>query len=179
MLAVSIVGCSSLDMAPTLSHKRHRKRAPIIAVLGFIGYFLHRLPTTRKIKPRREDVNRKPFLVDFVVRKKLKGGRWGKELKLTPHKSGRGTKKRWDLTMTIGQCKSVYLHRIVGLSVCPITTDIQGYEVDPYFATVADMRNYQVHHGNCEVSGTHDCRAQCLFPLWSKYHSTLARPRSS
>ena len=164
-------------MAPTFSHRGRRRRAVVIPVLGHDGYYLHKLERVRKIQPRRQDFNRKPFLVDFVVRRKLKSGEWGKELKLTPHRSGRGKKKRWDLTMALGKCKSVYLHRVVGLSVCPITTDSEGYTVDPYFATLDNMRSFDVHHGNCEISGTHDCRHDCLFPLWKKYHQSLARPR--
>lgn len=167
-------------MAPKVkfSHCGRRKRALIIRVLGHDGYFLHKLAKVRRIQPSKADHNRCPFLIDFVVKRKLKNGDWGKELRITPHKSGRGRKKRWDLAMCLGKKKTVYLHRVVGLSVCPVTTDREGFEIEPYFATLADMHQYEVHHGHYEVYGTHDCRHEALFPLWKEYHRSLSRPRS-
>ena len=93
-----------------------RKRDFIIPALGFTGYYLHKLDRTREIRPHRKDWNQDPFLINFVVKRKLKDGRWAKELKLTPHRSGKGKRQRWDLSMCIKSQKTVYLHRLVALS---------------------------------------------------------------
>jgi hypothetical protein len=160
-----------------LSHRGRRRRALIVPVLGHDDYFLHKLESVKRVQPRKSDRNRGPFLVDFVVRRKLKSGGWGKELKMSPHASGRGQKKRWDLVVCLRSCKTVYVHRILGLSVCPVTTDRKGKEIEPFFATVSNMHLFEVHHGHDEVSGTHDLRHDCLFPLYKEYHRTLSRPR--
>ena len=70
-------------MPPRLSHKGKQKRSDIIPVLGFPNYSFHRIRNriggrkTRKIPASARDADRKPYTVDFVVKRRLKGGWMG------------------------------------------------------------------------------------------------------
>lgn len=130
---------------------------------------MHRLAHIKKIDPKRTDPDQTKFLVDYEVRRQKKTGGWGKALKLTPKRGGTG---RWDLRMALGKNKTVYYHRVVALSVCPVTTGKWGDEVEWYFADTGNMHRFEVHHGN---PGTHDCRAHSLFVLWKEHHRSLRR----
>ena len=164
----------------SFSHHGRRRRADIIPVPGLPGYYLHRIrdrhgrAALKKVRPHRKDTDRSPFLVEYHIRRKLRGrgGGWGRPLKLRPKRNGK-KKPRWDLAMCLGKSNCAYYHRVVGLAVCPCTTDEEGWEIDPYFLTPDWFPWYEVHHG--QPKDTHNCKAGNLFPLWWLYHRSLER----
>ena len=73
----------------------------------------------------------------------------------------------------MGSSTGIYYHRVVGLTVCPCTTDEVGQEVEPFFVDPAWEGWWEVHHG--KPKDTHDCRAGNLFTLWWLHHRHLAK----
>ena len=71
-------------------HAGRRRRADIFPIRGLAGYFLHRIRNRagqrviRRVQPSSRDPDRSPFLVEYEVRRKLRGrgGGWGKALHL-------------------------------------------------------------------------------------------------
>ena len=76
--------------------------------------------------------------------------------------------------MKMGVYGPQFFHRVVGLELCPITTDREGREVDPSFCTKRLMKQVEVHHGGGHAD-THDCRAQNLFVLYKEHHRRLKK----
>ena len=164
---------------PTLGHHGHRLRKDIIAVLGHPNYCLVRLRDRRgrrkwkKVAAHRRDEDRRPFIVDFEIRRKLRGRRegFGKALKLVPSRSSWG---RWDIVVKIGGSKQ-YFHRLVGMSVTPLCTDKQGRIVEPRFLGADEVHLFEVHHGDDDVKF---CVSDSLHVLHPQYHRSLERRRA-
>ena len=182
MCLVAFVGdvCAQAlySLGMKFSHHGKRKRGDVLPLCGHPGYSLFRLRDgrgrlkVRKILPKAADPNRAPFLVEYEIRRKLRGrgGGWGKALSMSPKKD---KDKRWDLRLPLGRGRCAYYHRLVGLSVCPCTTDAEGAEVEPYFVEPSRAKRYEVHHGR--PKDTHDCRCGNLFVLLKEHHRELAR----
>jgi hypothetical protein len=160
------------------SHGGHRRRALTILCSIFTGYALFKLTKVQKIRPKERDTESSPFRVDFGVARILKGRHrrklFGRRLKLTPvvDRYGRG-----DLKVKLGKHGTVFFHRLVGLEVCPVTTDREGFEVDFSWATAQNHKQFEIHHG---VEGdTHNCRALNLFVLYKEHHRRLKKGRRS
>ena len=159
------------------SHHGHRLRRDIIPVIGHPEYFLVRLRNGRgqrklkKIETAKSDPDRRPFKVDFEIRRKLRarGSKgFGKPLKFTPKRS---KWNRWDLVVKIKKA-SRYLHRLVGLSATPLCTDTRGFEVEPRFITKEEASLFEVHHPGDDNK---QCTADALHVLFKEYHRSLRR----
>ena len=156
------------------SHGGHRRRSLTILCSIFTGYALFKLPRCQRIVPKKRDSNSSPFLVDFAVARVLRGRhrtrRFGRKLKLTPvvDRNGRG-----DLKVKLGRRGMIFFHRLVGLEVCPVTTDREGFEVEFSWATAQNHKQFEIHHGR--EGDTHDCRAHNLFVLYKEHHRRLKK----
>ena len=68
---------------PDFSHRGHRKRASVVPVLGYPGYFLHRFRNrhgeraVKKVAAHASDANREAFMMDFCIRRRLRGRKQG------------------------------------------------------------------------------------------------------
>ena len=71
-------------------------------------------------------------------------------------------------------------HRVVGLKLCPCTTDHEGWGVDPFMVQIGGLADglydhfWEVHHDNHDVR---DNSVGNLFTLWWEIHQQLPRPR--
>ena len=163
-------------MKEPTSHHGHRRRAVLITSTIFAGYALLRLPKIQKVSPKPRDADQSPFLVDYAVRRILRGKarkrKYGKALKLRPvvDRAGRG-----DLKVKLGGHGVKFLHRVVALNICPVMTDRRGRERDPFFVTLPQCNQFEVHHGR--EGDTHDCRAGNLFVLYKEHHRRLKKHR--
>ena len=151
---------------------------------AYPGYFLVKRHFVRRILAHRRDENRKPFIVQYDIKRELRGhGRGRRRFASRPllPKPAHNKKGRWQLEvqLSIGgkRIKTPY-HRLVGLSVCPCTTDSEGYEVDPFTVKLGGLTEglydsfWEVHHGN---ASTRDNTAGNLFTLWWEVHRRLPR----
>ena len=68
-----------------------------------------------------------------------------------------------------------YFHRLVGLSVTPLCTDEQGYEIEPRFISSEEASLFEVHHVDDDVKF---CVSDALHVLHKEYHRTLRRRRA-
>ena len=158
------------------SHHGRRRRAEEIQVLGYPQYWLRKLPQLKQIRPLASDPDRTSFLVEYEIRRWLSNqNRWAsKPLKIRP-KRGR-VKGRFGLAISsMAGKKGLYYHRMVALTCCPVCTNEEGLETDPWFVqnpTVA--KQFEVHHAG-RGNNTHDCRAGSLFVLYKKHHKSLQR----
>ena len=161
---------------PVFSHHGRRLRRDVIPVLGHPDYFLIRLRGRRgervhkKIPASRSDSDRRPFTIDFEIRRRLRGRRegYGKALKATP---ARSTWNRWDLVVTL-QKRRIYFNRAVGLSATPLCTDAQGFEIEPRFISALEAHLFEVHHVDDDVKC---CVSDALHVLHKEYHRSLRR----
>jgi len=161
---------------PAFSHHGRRLRRDVIPVLGHPGYFLMRLRgghgqrIWKKIPPSRSDADRRPFIVDFEIRRKLRGRRegYGKALKAYP---ARSTWNRWDIVVKL-QKRGQYFHRLVGLSATPLCTDEKGREIEPRFISSQEASLFEVHHVDDDVKF---CVSDALHVLHKEYHRSLRR----
>ena len=175
------VECWAKAMPPFVRRRRPQGARPqetegCLALLGHPGYYACRLDKVKRISPHASDRNRQPFLVDWGLRKWLhKSGRWAnKDLTLRPKrgKKRKNGQHRWDLACTIGKKKSVYFHRVLGLSIWPCVHDEEGWGVEPFCITSAWAAWYEVHHGDDD---SRNSTGDNLFVLWWLYHRTLRR----
>ncbi len=72
-------------------------------------------------------------------------------------------------------------HRVVGLKLCPCTSDELGAEVEPFQVRLGQLtggrseKTWEVHHGD---DNTRNNAVANLFTLFKVLHTRLKRPRS-
>ena len=141
---------------------------------AYPGYVLVRRDYVRHIPAHHTDNCRKPFIIQYDIRRlrrerKARNRFDGRRLRPTPKYNRKG---RWqlDVVLTVGgKKKRTGCHRLIGLSVCPCTTDSRGFEVDPYKVSLGRLTRglydifWEVHHGDQD---TRNNTAGNLFTLW-------------
>ena len=134
----------------------------------------------------RDDPDRRPFYCQYDIRRELRGRwrrwrRWDRR-PLLPIPS-RDRYGRWQLEVQFrlgGRTIRTPYHRVVGLKLCPCTTDHEGWEVDPFMVQIGGLTDglddtfWEVHHDNHDVR---DNSVGNLFTLWWEVHQQLPRPR--
>ena len=153
---------------------------------AYPGYVLFRRRFVRRILAHPDDICRTPFIVQYDILRKLRAHDRGprrfakRPLLPVPKYNKRG---RWQLDVVFyinGVRRRTGYHRLVGLSVCPCTTDSHGYECDPFRVRLGDLTLglyddfWEVHHGN---GNPRDNTAGNLYTLWWEVHSRLPRDR--
>ena len=151
---------------------------------AYPGYYLVRRRYVGRILADRRDPCRTPFAYEWDVRRKLRAHDRGRRqfdrrvLKPIPK---RDRNNRWQLELQFrvdGRRVRTPYHCVVGLSVCPCSTDEEGYEVDPFFVQLGGLTQrlwdnfWEVHHGNWDAR---DNTAGNLFVLWHDHHRPLQR----
>ena len=151
---------------------------------AYPGYYLVRRPRLGRVLADRRDSCRTPFLYEWDVRRLLRGHARGKrrfDRRPLKPKPKRDRWKRWQLELQFrvdGRNVRTPYHRVVGLAVCPCTTDEAGYEVDPFFVKLGGLTEglwdgfWEVHHSNWNPR---DNTSGNLFTLWHSYHRRLRR----
>ena len=155
---------------------------------AYPGYFLVRRTHVRRVLAHRDDPDRRPFYVQYDIRRELRGRgrsrrwrRWDRR-PLVPIPS-RDRDGRWQLEVQFrkgGKRVRTPYHRVVGLKLCPCTTDHEGMGVDPFFVLIGGLTDglydtfWEVHHANHDVR---DNSVGNLFTLWWQVHQQLPRPR--
>ena len=149
------------------------------------GYFLVRRRYVLRIFAHRDDANRQPFLMQYDIRRVLRGHARGnrrfarRHLHPVPKKDRH---RRWQLEVQFkvnGVNKRTPYHRVVGLSVCPCTIDSHGEEVEPFQVKLGCLtdgqsdRNWEIHHGDWNPRNN---LASNLYTLPREVHRRLKRP---
>ena len=153
---------------------------------AYPGYFLVRRTHVRRVLARGDDPDRRPFYCQYDIRRELRGRsrrwrRWDRRPLLPiPNRDRYG---RWQLEVQFakgGKTIRTPYHRVVGLELCPCTTDREGWEVDPFMVQMGGLTDglydqfWEVHHDNHDVR---DNSVGNLFTLWWQVHQQLPRPR--
>ena len=159
-----------------LSHGGHRLRRCHVPMRLSPGYGLFKRSRVLKILPKPHDKQQTPFLVEYDIRRLLRGKNraqdWGKALKLQAvvDRNGRG-----DLKVSLRRGRSAFYHRLVAFEICPCCTDIEGRTIEPFWVDAADLGRFEVHHGL--PNDTHNCAASNLFVLYKEHHRSLTKKR--
>ena len=150
---------------------------PLVIPLApaYPGYYLVRRRYVGRILADRRDFCRTPFLYEYDVRRKLRAhdrGRRQFDRRVLRPVPKRDRNNRWQLELQFrvgGRRVRTPYHRVVGLCVCPCSTDGEGYEVDPFFVQLGGLTQqlwdnfWEVHHGNWNARNN---TAGNLFVLW-------------
>jgi len=156
------------------SHGGHSLRRSIVVMRTFPNYGVFKRKHVFRIDPKAKDRQRTPFIVDFDIRRRLRGKNrsqeWGKALKLRPvvDRNGRG-----DLKVTLGAGRASFYHRVVAFEINPCTTDCLGRNIEPFFVEPVDAKKFEIHHGL--PRDTHNCVAANLFVLYKEHHRSLKK----
>ena len=168
-----MVNWIAFETEQRFSHRGHRKRAREMPLMGYPGYFVKKLRSPKQIQPRARDPDASPFFIEFEVRRRKKDGTLGKPLKVTPKRS-KGN--RYDLSMCIKSHKTVYYHRAIAMTLCPVMSDEEGCELgDPFWVEGLEAgKAFEVHHAD---GNTHNCSVANLFVLYKAHHRALKRKK--
>ena len=130
---------------------------------------------TKPIPANKSDPCRKPFLIEFDIKRRLTGPRrkqdWSKALKVKPVKDNYD---RWDLQVRFPRGKTTY-HRLVCLATVPcVELLIKGRQVsvDPFMVPKRHLAAFEANHMN---EDPRDCRRRNLEPLPVKLHKMISR----
>ena len=153
---------------------------------AYPGYFLVRRKHVRRVLAHRDDDDRRPFYCQYDIRRELRGRsrRWRRfdrrPLLPIPNRDRYG---RWQLEVQFAKDGKRYrtpYHRVVGLKLCPCTTDHEGWEVDPFMVQIGGLTDglydhfWEVRHDNRDVR---DYSVGNLFTPWWEVRQRLPRPR--
>ena len=170
------------DLAHEDVSVRPRRELPALISLAptYPGYFLKRLKHQKLLYAAPADECRTPYKIWYEIRRELRGHGRGRRLwdkrPVQPRPSFDKRTKRWQLEVRLRvggkQVRTPY-HRVVGMTVWPVTEDAQRRCVEPFWAPLNDRR-WEVHHGDWS---TRDCTPDNLWVLWHAVHRRLARAR--
>ena len=152
---------------------------------AYPGYFLVRRKYVLRIFADPSDSNREPFVVQYDIRRQLRGHARGRRRfarqPLKP-KPKRDRYNRWQLEIQFkvnGKNKRTPYHRVVGLHICPCTTDSRGATCDPFMVNLGALTHglhdneWEIHHGDWNPPNN---TVGNLFTLRAKEHRRLRRP---
>ena len=156
---------------------------------AYPGYFLIRRRYVKGIRLASRELcdDRRPFLVEYDIRRELRGRRnrarrrWDRRpVKPKPCEDS-NRRGRWQLEVRLhvrGRLARTSYHRIVALSIHHCTTDHLGMEIDPFQVHLGGLTNglydewWEVDHDDGD---TRNNLLENLFIYWWEYHRTFPR----